>query len=346
MDLYYLKKGTVPPFISHKKADEIMNQIHECILEDKVNQRRIYRNAKPEIIETNLQFLELSTTDKKTNHLVETLIQFNMDCETLDPEYVLEAYKTPDCSSLIRMTPEGYIHTILVFFYNTLHDTIEVKVLCCDVKTRGGGTVFNYLINAVKCAIPMCKVPSMYKNEIRLDALTPAIHFYKKFGFQEEAPLHRGLQPLTRKLSEETEVSHENWEKVFHDVDLVYDIDAVESSSSNMSDVSVQANLKNGIDRNKYRLREHPRRKQFAEYVQYPITPEFKSNSGESDYEPSPPPRDDNVVYKKTKAKGKSKTKAKAKKTTARPVAKKTTAKKTTAQKKLPLSKNIFKFQP
>jgi len=106
-----------------------------------------------------------------------------MSCRELAIDYLVKKYGSGNYCSLIRFNDTSHtsIHTILSFSFNSQEDCIEVNTFCCD--GIGGGTIFNFLINAVKCGVDRCNPESEYERKIILSSLPEAEDFYKKYGF-------------------------------------------------------------------------------------------------------------------------------------------------------------------
>jgi len=242
MEFYAIKKASS---LYDPTGMELMNRIYDCIIQGKVKQSKMYR-ANPQYIQTGLVFEDYSTTprlmDADRSAYEMNVKIMNMKCGNLNQFFLTDSFNSPENTSLIRFNADKSIHTLLVFGYS--QKGIEIDSVCADTK-GGGGTLINYLINAVKCGIKHCNFPRMYRRTILLFALPEAIDFYKKFGFQEEQPLNKN--DLMRKLSNpsvssDSSVSSKEMSELLRDVQQKSDseVSSLSSSDSSLSESSAE----------------------------------------------------------------------------------------------------------
>jgi hypothetical protein len=192
-ELYYFKKAT--DFDEYGK--DLMEAIHRCCEHGTGEFQKVHTSGQTHLIKTNLKFQPLgyekgSIILNKLTSLSEynfnTLIH-GMNCGDLNTALLAaNFYATNTCSLLkfIYNPSEGTINlnTLLVFRFNPETKSIEVLSFCCDkIKRGGGGVIFNFFINAVKCGLSTC-TPDKYDPLINLDALQSAIPFYEKYGLE------------------------------------------------------------------------------------------------------------------------------------------------------------------
>lgn len=192
-ELYYFKKAT--DFDEYGK--DLMEAIHRCCEHGTGEFQKVHTSGQTHLIKIHLKFQPLgyekgSIILNKLTSLSEynfnTLIH-GMNCGDLNTALLAaNFYATNTCSLLkfIYNPSEGTINlnTLLVFRFNPETKSIEVLSFCCDkIKRGGGGVIFNFLINAVKCGLSTC-TPDKYDPLITLDALQSAIPFYEKYGLE------------------------------------------------------------------------------------------------------------------------------------------------------------------
>ena len=184
-------------------GEELMKAIHRCCEDGTGDFSKIHTSRPSNPIRTDLRFQPLEI-DIKNNiklkditipkFIFDTVLILGMNCGPLNKELLTTHFYMDDNCSLLKFilnTAEGTIKldTILVFTFNSKTRSIEVLSFCCD--TKGGGVIFNFLINAVKCGLKMStsdkkmSTPDKYNREIILTALDEAISFYKKYGLED-----------------------------------------------------------------------------------------------------------------------------------------------------------------
>jgi len=215
--LYFVKEATV--FDGY--GEELMQAVHRCCKEGTGEFQKIHTSSSSSHFpEKSLQFLPIKLDEKNNIHLPGSSISIpisipkfifegmilNMRCGNLNNYSLSRDFLNPKNCSLIRFIfnpneKSVILDTLLVFSFNNDKKTIEVKSFCCS--SKGGGVIFNFLINAVKCGL--ARYPTdKYPREIILTALEEAVPFYKKYGLTEETPLE-----LKRQLSIDRETSTE-----------------------------------------------------------------------------------------------------------------------------------------
>jgi hypothetical protein len=138
-------------------------------------------------------------------NIIENMQYTDIDTGNLSKKYILDSFNKPKNVTLFvfdsnteKERSVDTLKSILMFFYNDKCDCIEIDVFWS--KPGGGGPLFNYLINAVKCALNMTETP--HNRKIFLKSLPTAntTGFYKKYGMIPQETPH-GLIPFTRELS-------------------------------------------------------------------------------------------------------------------------------------------------
>lgn len=178
-------------------GEELMKEIHRCCEDGTGDFSKIHTSRPSNPIRTDLRFQPLEI-DIKNNiklkditipkFIFDTVLILGMNCGPLNKELLTTHFYMDDNCSLLKFilnTDEGTIKldTILVFTFNSNTRSIEVLSFCCD--TKGGGVIFNFLINAVKCGLKM-STPDKYNREIILTALDEAIPFYEKYDLEKD----------------------------------------------------------------------------------------------------------------------------------------------------------------
>ena len=191
-ELYFFKRAT--ECVGY--GEELMKAIHRCCEHGTGDFSKIHTSRPSNPIRTDLRFQPLEI-DIKNNiklkditipkFIFDTVLILGMNCGPLNKELLTTHFYMDDNCSLLKFilnTDEGTIKldTILVFTFNSKTRSIEVLSFCCD--TKGGGVIFNFLINAVKCGLKM-STADKYNREIILTALDEAISFYKKYGLED-----------------------------------------------------------------------------------------------------------------------------------------------------------------
>ena len=210
--LYYFKKATTfDPF-----GRQLMEAIHNCCENGTGDFQKVHRSGQRYPIKTDLKFqplgyengsIILNEHTRISQHDFNILI-YNMYCGNLNQDELIAGFNWHNNCSLLEfiLNPQGTgisLNTILVFTFKPDTSAIEVLYFCCH--TRGGGVIFNFLINAVKCGLKMCP-PGKYPREITLKALRDAVEFYKKYGLEHGPHGDDGsyIPVLSRSLSSAT----------------------------------------------------------------------------------------------------------------------------------------------
>jgi hypothetical protein len=198
-ELFFFKKAT--EFDGDGK--ELMKAIHRCCEDGTGDFSKIHTSRPSNPIRTDLRFqpleIDINNNIKLKDitipkFIFDTVLILGMNCGPLNKELLTTHFYMDDNCSLLKFilnTDEETIKldTILVFTFNSKTRSIEVLSFCCD--TKGGGVIFNFLINAVKCGLKMStsdkkmSTPDKYNREIILTALDEAISFYKKYGLED-----------------------------------------------------------------------------------------------------------------------------------------------------------------
>lgn len=210
--LYYFKKATTfDPF-----GRQLMEAIHNCCENGTGDFQKVHRSGQRYPIKTDLKFQPLGYENGSIILNEHTRISqpdfniliYNMYCGNLNQDELIAGFNWHNNCSLLEfiLNPQGTgisLNTILVFTFKPDTSSIEVLYFCCH--TRGGGVIFNFLINAVKCGLKMCP-PGKYPREITLKALRDAVEFYKKYGLEHGPHGDDGsyLTVLSRSLSSAT----------------------------------------------------------------------------------------------------------------------------------------------
>ena len=194
--VYHIKKATSVP----DEGEELMEHIYNCCISGNPKNKKIHSSGSSTHIQTDIQYTELP--DSMSQYQMSSRIH-NMHCENLSNQYISRKLSDAKCCSLITFTDRTLndIHTILSFSFSAVNECIEVETFCCN--GRGGGTLFNFLINAVKCGISECKKD--YERTIILSALKEALGFYDKYGFETVGRDREGMDVLARQLTQDSE---------------------------------------------------------------------------------------------------------------------------------------------
>jgi hypothetical protein len=176
--VYYIKPAANVP----DEGKELMSHVYECCLEGNPDDKHIFSSGTAAHIQTDIKFQQL-TPSIKGDADITTFIKI-MKCGTLETQFLSRNFSSSGCCTLLRFKDESLekIHTILSFKFNTIYDCVEVVTFCCD--DVGGGTIFNFLINAVNCGVNRCDPASEYERKIILSSLPEAKSFYRKYGFK------------------------------------------------------------------------------------------------------------------------------------------------------------------
>jgi hypothetical protein len=249
MSLFYIKEATINP----EGGQELMNAITQCCIDGNQENRKIHTKGSSNYIQTDIKF----------NKLTMAYFDFHMrlrrmKCGELAMDYVSRTFNSLRCCSLIQFRDDtlSHIQTILSFSFNNAKKCIEVDSFCCD--GIGGGTLFNFLINAVNCGISNCRSP--YERKIILSALYEARDFYYKYDFKYTYTKN-GLDVLERtESSPPREISIDNNDK---------EIDTITRAINVF-----------------YNLRPNPKRKYPREVISAAIASISDDTIGDPDYNP------------------------------------------------------------
>jgi len=200
--MFFIKEATD---IS-QQGEELMTKIVECCVSGNPDNKDIFSKGSAAFIRTDIQFKPLSMG------YFEILSRLkNMKCGELNIEYLSKQISSSKCCTLIQFRDDSLreIHTILSFSFNDNKNCVEIETFCCD--GVGGGTLFNFVINAVKCGISKCT--AKYDNKITLSALNEAVPFYYKYDFKYIKTI-AGLDVLEKILSVPVEINIDNAKEV------------------------------------------------------------------------------------------------------------------------------------
>jgi hypothetical protein len=189
--------------------DNLMNNIVYCITHNNISStakqyKKIHTNKTN--LPTEMNFKLVNDHYEDFYDIVERMQKSNIDTGNLSPSYILDSFDNPNNIALFVFDNDSdkkhsvnTLKSILTFFYNNKCECIEIDVFWS--KPGGGGPLFNYLINAVKCALNMTK-NKIYNRKIFLKSLPTenTTGFYKKYGMIPQETPH-GLIPFTRELS-------------------------------------------------------------------------------------------------------------------------------------------------
>ena len=205
-DSYFIKSGTI--------QHPLLLYIKECCKKGNTGFEKIYSSSPSDIkyITTGIKFSEFTSGP---DVLVDSIR--NLNCGTLSNDYLIDSFIDVENYALIRLDSSNNLYSLLTYTFNATNNCIEVIGFCSKV---GGGTIFNFFMNAVKCAFAdMIKYDpdsaAQLKHEIKLNSLLdpPTLNFYFKFGFEDDGrPGY--LRPLRRQVSEQTEPEEEEDEHI------------------------------------------------------------------------------------------------------------------------------------
>ena len=194
---YYIKNRT-----SDLDGTPLMNAIYDCCKNSNYGRSKIHTRNKNYIV-TNINFQDLNGI------LTYDAIQ-QMNCGKLSRDYLYDSYMHQNTSALISIyNNTGKINTLLTFYFNSKNGCIEIDAFCSEL---GGGTIFNFLINAIKCGIEKCEKTHTYERKFMLKSLNipETLGFYAKYDLKEPGQKNKKkklgknddvLVPLTRALS-------------------------------------------------------------------------------------------------------------------------------------------------
>ena len=211
-------------FIKDRDSDtgigtELMNNIVYCITHNNIsNNAKQYKKLHTAKIDMPSELHFQSIEDKDFEYfynIIQEMKTTNIYTGTLSKTYISHSVNNPKNIILFVFDNDSdkirnidTLKSVLTFFYNTSYNCIEIDVFWS--KPGGGGPLFNYLINAVKCAFSMTK-NKIFNHKIFLKSVPTnnTIGFYKKFGMTyKDTPDE--LIPFTRELSVESVNSAKN----------------------------------------------------------------------------------------------------------------------------------------
>jgi hypothetical protein len=186
MSSYFVKYAST--FTSDHSGKELLTKIYECIDEENL---KIQKQNATIIFPETIRFVPIPI-DLNDDVIIEKINK--MEIIDLHQDFVKEMYLDESCVSLIRMDGED-IHTILSFSFNTEESCIEIESFCRNqlMEHRGSGSLLNYLINSIKCAIYLIeqqegKLPEKY-HRIMLKSVKKSVDYYsEKFKFEITKP--------------------------------------------------------------------------------------------------------------------------------------------------------------
>lgn len=225
--------------------EELFNNIVHCIEHNNVSNtskqyKKIHTSKMNLPTEMNFKIANDDNYDM-VDRAIENMQYVDIDTGTLSKNYILGSVRNSMNVALIVFDNDSdknlntdTLKSILTFFYNASCKCVEVDVFWS--RRGGGGPLFNYLINAVKCALSMCK-NKKYSRKIFLKSLPTdnTTGFYKKYGMIPEEKPH-GLIPFTRELSvDSARSSMDEMKTIEIDEDLQWlmdNIDVLEKDAS------------------------------------------------------------------------------------------------------------------
>jgi hypothetical protein len=191
--------------------DELIDNIVYCITNNNISKtskqyNKIHTNRKEVSTEMNFKLIEDNEdTYMYFYNIIEKMQYTDIDTGNLSKKYILDSFEKPKNITLFVFDSDtkkehsvNTLKSILTFFYNDKCDCIEIDVFWS--KPGGGGPLFNYLINAVKCALNMTETPHNRKIFLKSLPTDNTTGFYKKYGMIPQDTPH-GLIPFTRELS-------------------------------------------------------------------------------------------------------------------------------------------------
>jgi hypothetical protein len=184
-----------------KQIQELLDNIYTCCIngnigKDEYHYKKIHKTTTYPIT-TDIKFTDIN--GKYTNLEIQNKISDISGKKKGNlSQFLLYSYFIQKNSALIAFDDNDTIYTILIYYYNTEKDCIEVDAIWSDQTGGGGGIMMNFLINAIKCGISLCSNPSKYKRVLALYSIDDenTIDFYKKFSF-----IDNGQRKFTRELS-------------------------------------------------------------------------------------------------------------------------------------------------
>jgi hypothetical protein len=221
---YYIKNRTSATN-TNSKGTLLMDEIYNCCKNKNFGRSKIHTQNKEHVL-TNIVFNDLKTNLKYYENKIH-----EMDCGELDNYYLFSSYEQNDRSSLICLEKNNIVYTLLTFYFDGEKNCIVIDAFCSK---PGGGSIFNFLINAIKCGIKICKKKHniSYERKFYLSSLNnpSTLGFYTKYGLKLENPNSKPLKrdvlvPLTRAFSAESNTDTEPNEM---DDAMMVDIDALE----------------------------------------------------------------------------------------------------------------------
>ena len=196
--LYFVKHASELPTNDYGKI--LLQKIIQCILEENLKIKK--QNST---IDYSTDIIFQTIPDELDDRMEDRINE--MDIIGIDKEFVKESYLNPNCVSLISI--EGRrIHTLLSFCFNADENCIEIESFCRNQRMTdgGGGTILNYLINSIKCAIYLFetqygKLLEEY-HKIILKSIDTSVNYYsKKFKFSMDKKQTSLLPTMSRTIS-------------------------------------------------------------------------------------------------------------------------------------------------
>lgn len=293
---YYIKNRT-----SDLDGSPLMNAIYDCCKNSNYSRNKIHTRNK-NYITTNINFQDL------TIPLSYNAIQ-QMNCGKLSRDYLYDSYMHQNASALISIDNTRKINTLLTFYFNSKNGCIEIDAFCSEL---GGGTIFNFLINAIKCGIEKCKKTHTYERKFMLKSLNDpeTLGFYAKYDLEEPGQKNKkkklgtndDLVPLTRALSVDSN-NNEDDDALMFNIELFEQLEKEAEKENNKINPDDDYDYVDLIDeyfnrnRNIYytnmRLREDPKtnrlfnRRDIVKAARDHNEEENESNSLKSQYSPS-----------------------------------------------------------
>lgn len=224
MSLSYYIKNRTSEKPTNSKGTLLMDEIYNCCKNKNFGRSKIHTQNKERVL-TNIVFDDLETDLKYYGNKID-----EMKCGIMDNYYLFSSYEQLDRTSLICLDDENIIYTLLTFYFDSKKDCIVIDAFCSK---PGGGNIFNFLINAIKCGIKICKKKHNinYERKFYLSSLNnpSTLGFYAKYGLelenQNSKPFKQNdLVPLSRAFSADSNTDTEPNEMD----DVMVHIDALE----------------------------------------------------------------------------------------------------------------------
>jgi len=177
--LYYIKRADTTDIVEEGRM--LMDEIYDCCINGNPENRQIFTSGSSGHITPHIEFKPYDKSHKETYDMVR-----EMDCGELGNQYLWSGFQSYEYCTLIEFQDHSHtkIKTILSFSFNEENKCIEINSFCCSPR-GGGGNIFNFVLNAVKCGIYNCMLNGQeYLPKIILTCLPGAERFYEKFGFR------------------------------------------------------------------------------------------------------------------------------------------------------------------